>query len=204
MTPSLAKAPQKALLSNLSESISAQNKAAAYACGGSLDQAVQIRFGEDGQGRVVDLPKDSAESNSFQALIQACAPATFGLGNKDVLDEEYRKASELNIDQFATAFCPYKAGIIDVIAQVLVPNISTRDSEKRGVRAELYKINFYSAPSGKFKSHVDTPRSVDQFGSLVVCLPVAHAGRRIQSSLTGASTDRVCSRWATSSPPRTR
>ncbi|KAH0292486.1 hypothetical protein KCU62_g1893, partial [Aureobasidium sp. EXF-3399] len=40
-----------------------------------------------------------------------------------------------------------------------------------GIRAELYKLNIYSGPSGKFKAHVDTPRSETQVGSLVLCLP---------------------------------
>ncbi|KAL9599312.1 MAG: hypothetical protein Q9219_003939 [cf. Caloplaca sp. 3 TL-2023] len=34
----------------------------------------------------------------------------------------------------------------------------------------------YSAPSGMFKPHVDTPRGATQFGSLVVCLPFRHRG----------------------------
>lgn len=37
----------------------------------------------------------------------------------------------------------------------------------------------YSAPSGKFKAHVDTPRSLAQFGSLVVCLPSQHEGGQL-------------------------
>ena len=37
----------------------------------------------------------------------------------------------------------------------------------------------YSGPSGRFKPHVDTPRSPSQFGSLVVCLPVEHAGGQL-------------------------
>ena len=46
----------------------------------------------------------------------------------------------------------------------------------RGLRAELYKLNVYSGPSGLFKPHVDTPRSDAQIGSLVVCLPVGFEG----------------------------
>ena len=46
----------------------------------------------------------------------------------------------------------------------------------RGLRAESYKLNTYSGPSGMFKPHVDTPRSDTQVGSLVVCLPVAFEG----------------------------
>ena len=38
------------------------------------------------------------------------------------------------------------------------------------IRAELYKLNVYST-GGHFKAHVDTPRSKEMFGSLVVFLP---------------------------------
>ncbi len=41
-------------------------------------------------------------------------------------------------------------------------------------------MQVYSGPSGKFKSHVDTPRSPDQFGSLVVCLPLGHQGGALE------------------------
>ncbi|KAI3556421.1 oxidoreductase [Colletotrichum abscissum] len=50
------------------------------------------------------------------------------------------------------------------------------DEDKRAIRAELYNMNIYSGPSGKFKAHVDTPRSPYQIGSLVVCLPMKHEG----------------------------
>ncbi|KAI0799030.1 hypothetical protein GGR55DRAFT_702285 [Xylaria sp. FL0064] len=74
-------------------------------------------------------------------------------------------------------------GIVDAVAQLLLPNLQLGDKAsalKRGVRAELYKLNVYSSPSGQFHAHVDTPRSVDQFGSLVVCLPVAHTGGQLK------------------------
>lgn len=46
-------------------------------------------------------------------------------------------------------------------------------------------LQIYSAPSGKFKAHVDTPRSNGQIGSLVVCLPLAHEGGQLQVRHTG-------------------
>lgn len=55
-------------------------------------------------------------------------------------------------------------------------NDENRRVLSRGIRAELYKLNVYSGPSGHFKSHVDTPRSDMQIGSLVVCLPVEFSG----------------------------
>lgn len=87
-------------------------------------------------------------------------------------DETYRRATKLDTTEFCTDFNPYEHGIIDIIAQLLLPPVRTDFS---GIRAELYKLNAYSAPA-YFKPHVDTPRSVDQIGSLVVCLPSAFEG----------------------------
>ncbi|KAK7729647.1 hypothetical protein SLS53_009218 [Cytospora paraplurivora] len=112
-------------------------------------------------------------------LVDDCEPATFGRGAQDVYDESYRKASKMDPSQFSTTFNPYEVGIVDTIAQTLLPTLR-HSQQTRAVKAELYKLNFYSAPSGKFKPHVDTPRSPDQFGSLVVCLPVAHQGGALE------------------------
>ena len=51
----------------------------------------------------------------------------------------------------------------------------------RGLRAELYKLNAYSGPSGMFRAHVDTPRGETHAGSLVVGLPVAFEGEHNSS-----------------------
>lgn len=40
-------------------------------------------------------------------------------------------------------------------------------------------LQVYSAPSGRFKPHVDTPRSKHQVGTLVVCLPSVHEGGQL-------------------------
>jgi hypothetical protein len=45
-------------------------------------------------------------------------------------------------------------------------------------KAELYKLNIYGAQSDKFKAHVDTPENESQVGSLMVALPVDHAGKQ--------------------------
>lgn len=44
---------------------------------------------------------------------------------------------------------------------------------------ECFQI--YAGPSGKFHTHVDTPRGALQFGSLVVCLPCKHEGRSMDA-----------------------
>ena len=165
-----------------------------FACGGAIPlsnetDTVQLRYGPQNAGKYLTLPISSSpshitDSTALQDLLAACAPATFGLGGKDVLDEAYRKAIKLPPTDFLTDFCPYKAGIVDVIAQLLVPEITGEAGGRggkgraRGVEAELYMLNVYSGPGGFFRPHVDTPRRGEQFGSLVVCLPVGFQGMR--------------------------
>ena len=57
------------------------------------------------------------------------------------------------------------------------------------IHVELYKLNIYSGPRGKFHAHVDTPRSPTQFGSLVVCLPYPHSGGELRVRHAGSSTE---------------
>ncbi|KAK2013035.1 hypothetical protein LZ32DRAFT_604813 [Colletotrichum eremochloae] len=127
----------------------------------------------------LSLPPVQDTEAGLDRLLQHSQPATFGRDGKDVYDESYRKALQMDPTAFCTTFDPYSVGIIDAVAQVLLPSVSDSITH-RGVRAELYKLNIYSGPSGRFKPHVDTPRSASHFGSLVVCLPVAHEGGQLQ------------------------
>ncbi|KAK5127446.1 hypothetical protein LTR85_006785 [Meristemomyces frigidus] len=85
------------------------------------------------------------------------------------------------------------------------PNELRRKMLYRGIRAELYKLNVYSGPSGLFKPHVDTPRSDTQIGSLVVCLPapfqggalaVRHQGQEILHTWANEWEDERAIQWA--------
>ncbi|SMQ55830.1 unnamed protein product [Zymoseptoria tritici ST99CH_3D7] len=200
-----AQSAQNAILDELRKSLKQQARTATFALGGSVpistseesttkpalnsierpshishpirpststlrpSKPVHIRFGQPGTGNNLILPT-APTSPTLQHLIQACTPASFGLNGRDIHDANYRKAGKLDTTDFATSFCPYETGIVDVINQVLVTDPCL------GTRAELYKLNVYSAPSGLFRAHVDTPRGEEQFGSLVVSLPVAHEG----------------------------
>ncbi|KAK1641521.1 oxidoreductase [Colletotrichum phormii] len=145
---------------------------------------ITIRWDLDGTGddracAKLSLPPAQGTEAGLDRLLHHSRPATFGRGGQDVYDESYRKALQMDPAAFCTTFDPYSVGIVDVVAQVLLPSVCDSTTH-RGVRAELYKLNVYSGPSGRFKPHVDTPRSASQFGSLVVCLPVAHEGGFLQ------------------------
>lgn len=130
------------------------------------------------------LPLEDRTKDNLGRLLRDTDPASFGYQGKTTYDETYRKAFKMDTTAFATTFDPHALGIIDTIAQVLLPTM--RESKVyRAVKAELYKLNIYSAPSGKFKAHVDTPRSNGQFGSLVVGLSLAHEGGQLQVRHSG-------------------
>ncbi|KAH0844910.1 oxidoreductase, 2OG-Fe(II) oxygenase family protein [Fonsecaea pedrosoi] len=156
--------------------------------GGSVEEhkmrcdPITIRWdstGAVGGSHKVTLPCTDSQRPSFEQLLKDCQPASFGRAGKDVMDETYRKAGKLDESDFCTNFNPYSLGIIATAAQALAPNNWRQTNENHGVRAELYKLNVYAAPSGKFKAHVDTPRSKHQIGSLVVCLPSVHEGGQL-------------------------
>lgn len=150
---------------------------------------------QDAPARVCKLqfPLDCSETatvNNLQQLFEDMQPATFGYQGQDVLDESYRKASKLDPSHFDCTFNPCEMGIIDDVAQILLPGVKRNTPGTEGInvmRAELYKLNVYSGPSGHFKAHVDTPRSNEQIGSLVVCLPSAHQGGQLDVRHQGQS-----------------
>ncbi|PYI02019.1 hypothetical protein BO78DRAFT_400862 [Aspergillus sclerotiicarbonarius CBS 121057] len=187
----------------LKEAIESETSAASFACGGTIPMAettdsadsadpasqptssgVRVWIaGNDSTARRLTLPVagETADSsaNALQELVATCQPASFGRGGEDVIDPEYRQAGKLDPEDFLTSFHPADHGIIELIEQVLLPGISS-DTENRlqfrKLKAELYKLNVYSGPSGHFRKHVDTPRSEHQVGSLVVCLPSRFQG----------------------------
>ena len=96
--------------------------------------------------------------------------ASFCVVCKEVTDLSYRNALKLEADRFLTSSQLSDTPILSEIQKLMMPDV--RDS----IRAELYKLNIYSGPGGHFKAHVDTPRSSQMFGSLVVCLPTQFSG----------------------------
>ncbi|KAJ7235302.1 hypothetical protein B0H12DRAFT_1191452 [Mycena haematopus] len=125
---------------------------------------------EDGSARWVDLAKANPEQ--LDALSGACQKATFGRNQEDVLDETYRKAGQMNAQDFTIRFNLEKSGILDGVHAQLLEGFG---QAKKRIDAELYKLNVYGKNSF-FKAHKDTPRGEKMFGSLVVVFPTAHAG----------------------------
>ncbi|KAK2459618.1 hypothetical protein APHAL10511_008373 [Amanita phalloides] len=128
-----------------------------------------IYYGKDElSARRIDLLHASDES--LERLVAACDPATFGLNHEAVHDESYRKARKLGSKAFMPTLDLTSLGLINIVCDSLL-----RGTDYKTVRAQLYNLNVYGKDSF-FMPHVDTPRSVTMFGSLVIFYPTRHEG----------------------------
>ena len=81
----------------------------------------------------------NAKDAELAALASACQPASFGLNREDVIDDSYRNAGKMDIENFATQFSLDKSGVIDLVRSSLIQG---HNSDKN-LKAELYKLNVY-------------------------------------------------------------
>ena len=89
----------------------------------------------------------NATTSEIESLSAACDRATFGMGQKDVLDESYRKAGKLDLDHFALNIFPQMLGLQGIIKKALLT------PDKRTILFEPYKLNVYGMYSDL---HVDS------------------------------------------------
>ena len=152
-------------LGNLAENINGT-----FTCGGYLDAPDQIELvyrkknGEWSSQSVI-FPESNLEC--LKDLVEAGSPATFGRGEENVYDKNYRDAVSLEPSMFATSFQLCSSSMLQKIHSLLLPNESVYT-----IRTEPHKLNIYTT-GGHFKAHVDTPQSVSMFGSLFQAFSVA-------------------------------
>lgn len=152
-----------------------------HTCGGTLPTSSQVQLnylGKDERWGAAMFPLGHAE---LQEIIEASTVASFGRGKKTVTDKSYRDAYALDPEKCTSSFQLCNTGILGEVRLMLVPDAGD-------IRAELYKMNVYTGPSGHFKAHVDTPRGGLMFGSLVVCLPSQFTGGALVTRHDGLTT----------------
>ena len=96
----------------------------------------QLTFRARGHRR---LDLSNPTPSALEHLEATCDPATFGVDNRDVLDESYRKAGKLDNQCFAFNLDVGRVGLLEAIRMGLFPG---RD-ERKAIHAELYKLNVY-------------------------------------------------------------
>ena len=165
--PSLQESAEDATLKALGKL--SKNLSSRFCCGGKLQPAQSVVcLNYEFNGEIAKVIFPGADEAALAKLLQASSVASFGKGDQQVTDLSYRDAYKIDPDKLTTSFCPCSTSILSEIETLMVPN--------RSIRAELHKLNLYTGPGGHFKSHVDTPRSGDMFGSLVICLPTQFSG----------------------------
>ncbi|KAH9913016.1 uncharacterized protein B0H18DRAFT_1088222 [Fomitopsis serialis] len=133
-------------------------------CSGTLRlpaQDLTMFYGKDSDARRINFAQAGEED--IEHVAQSCDIATFGVNQKDVHDESYRKAGKLDAEHFSPKFDPTRSGLLDIIGTELME----RDRDSPSVRAELYKLNVYG-PGYSPQCYM--------FGSLVVVYPSPHEG----------------------------
>lgn len=115
-----------------------------------------------------------------ERLTERCEVAPFGDGERTRVDPAVRDALRLRSrgDTQVAGFSPSE--VLPEIERVLCPH--------EELEARLLDVHVY-APGGRFARHWDTPRDVDAVGTLVVALPVAHAGGVLRLGAKGAAVD---------------
>jgi hypothetical protein len=108
---------------------------------GDVQRPVTIRW--DSGKVALPLTDDKMSQTAFDQLLNACQPATFGRGNEDVLDVEYRKAGKMDNTDFCTDFNLAEYEIVSTVIQALVQSEVTTMS---GVIASLYGLNVSPSP----------------------------------------------------------
>lgn len=201
----------------LSESIEGERSSASFACGGTIPITGDANSGgggsataasdstrrtsppvsifwstaTDSNARKLVLPLSDTEESSpsvLRQLVTDCSPATFGKGNKDVLDPSYRMAGKLDPDRFSSSFHPANFGIVENIEQILLPSVST-DLENalqfRRLTADLYKLNVLSQSPLYYMNCADLcrfTRGLLAFSASMLILPVRRARLACSSS----------------------
>lgn len=167
--PSLTGLAFKKICKQLEAFVVGKKASATFVCGGlvpigtnvaansksskpiSVSPPVRICWRTDGDNiaRELALPLDAnanpqSASDDLRQLVAVCDPASFGRGQQDVIDPEYRKAGKLDPEHFFTSFHPAEFGILPNVEQVLLPNFNTEAQDSlpfRKLSAELYKLN---------------------------------------------------------------
>ena len=182
-TPSLEDLSHCSVISNLGKL--AGSVECSFSCGGVLSQVSSVILdyrkasSDKWSSKPLQLPAGSADEESMQDFLASCSTASFGMGSETVVDKTYHDALKLEPGNFHTSLELASTAILNEVARIM--------SVSSSIQAELYKLNVYST-GGHFKSHVDTPRSENMFGSLVLCLPshfkggeliMRHQGRQV-------------------------
>lgn len=158
---------EKILINNIKNTLKTEKNI--ISCSGSISLEKKINllyYNKDNSIDSITFPNDNEN-----LVKKSCDYATYGYKNENILDKNYRYAYQLSPDKFVVQnFNIYNTEILYKINKFL-----KYDTEINNIYPELYKLNIYTK-DGHFKRHLDTPKSENMFGSLVVCISNIYDG----------------------------
>ena len=104
-------------------------------------------------------------------LIQECSQATFGLGNKDLINKKVRDSYELDPSQIHFKHPEWQKQL-DLLVKRVTKEMGCLDIN---ITAKLHKILLYQKGS-HFIRHRDTEKEKNMFGTLIIQLPSEYTG----------------------------
>ncbi|KAF7332516.1 hypothetical protein MKEN_00133800 [Mycena kentingensis (nom. inval.)] len=131
---------------------------------------------------LVGLPLGPAGA---KAVIEHCAQAPFGKGERTIIDTEVRDTWEMEASkiQFRNpAWSAFVQGVVRDVCEGLGVNFDASRPH-----AELYKLLLYETGS-HFLPHVDTEKADGMFASLIIILPSEFTGGDVHTSHGGVNT----------------
>ncbi|KAL8671579.1 MAG: hypothetical protein Q9168_003923 [Polycauliona sp. 1 TL-2023] len=190
------------LLRRLSAAVNGEAATATFACGGSVDcpskdgttKGAVIRWDTDRDPRKIYFPCSQDSTQSFEALVRDCQPATFGLDNRDVLDETYRKAGKLDNTAFSTNFHPHDYGIVDAVQQILMPLPTIGEALAQEHEDQTPRGRFRVVPDDRIRGTRRKHDDNDPHGVRAELYKLNHSGQYVDFDWAGAEPKSI--QWA--------
>ena len=113
----------------------------------------------------------NATLDELEQLTQACDPASFGVNEKEVLDETYRKAGKMDTERFALVLDLPQTDLITIIRDYLLEGRESTNS----ITAKLHKLNVYSMHSIFIRQPQTDPQTRQ---GIILQIPRRYSARR--------------------------
>lgn len=115
--------------------------------------------------------------NFLQQLYNKAQIAPFGQGNQTVVDDKIRKTRYFGAENIKFINkSSWEKNVLHPILKDVKENLGLQDRE---IKEDFYKLLIYKK-GDFFKLHQDTERGNQMFGTLLIGLPIAHSGGRLQ------------------------
>ncbi|CAB9501967.1 expressed unknown protein [Seminavis robusta] len=134
--------------------------------------AVADKDDESNEDERLAFPLTQSQAKQIKAFAEK---APFGKGMQTVVDEEVRKAWQVDSSKVIFDDQDEWNDFLESVVQDCAGCLGIKPDVRASVEANLYKLLLYE-PGGHFKKHKDTEKEPGMFGTLVIQLPAKYTG----------------------------